>query len=52
VTDTLPEWLWYRYSDSPEYWDDLSENAQEYWKDEAIAVRNAVHRGGLRKKTK
>lgn len=46
--DTLPEWLYYRFSTSPFPWEHLDDGDQLKWEHEAAAVRRAVARNGFK----
>lgn len=46
--DTLPAWLYQRYTPAQPLWEDLSESDRSYWEHEARAVRRAVARNGFK----
>lgn len=52
VSDTLAEWLHWRFDTSGLEWSRETHDDQLYWEHEADAVRRAVERGGFKKRSK
>lgn len=49
--DTLPQWLYQRFTHNFTTWENLHADDQLYWEHEAAAVRRAVERGGFKQPT-
>jgi hypothetical protein len=48
TADTLPAWLYQRFMQDGEGWNNLDDNQRTYWEHQARAVRRAVERGGFK----